>query len=229
MAVDTAGIPLSRQFNSVSGLTHRNWEVKHCNQSKHLYRSGTRSLTFNNKYFDFKTPIVTQCYLKVPQEPFSYQLQSFQQVLYGIDRTHNVLLWELEMSDTACVYLVFVEVIKRNGGKNIHVHGHWWWNVIVGSAEEKPLISVLKLPISVHFDIVHFQLKRIISRHSIIKSCVSKGKSQEHHMETLHNTFLLKIQSQLPLLLSNKTKWCKLHLSGITNWRKKKQRNKNKQ
>lgn len=85
----------------------------------------------------------------------------------------------------------------------------------------KTLISVLKLPISAHFDIVHFQLKRIIWRHSIIESCVSKEKSQELHMETLHNTFLLKIQSQLTLLLYNKTKWCKLHLSGITNWRKK--------
>lgn len=61
----------------------------------------------------------------------------------------------------------------------------------------KTLISVLKLPISAHFDIVHFQLKLIIWRHSIIESCVSKEKSQELHMETLHNTFLLKIQSQL--------------------------------
>lgn len=60
-------------------------------------------------------------------------------MLYGIDRTQCIALGTGNEWHSMCISAVWG--YKKHG----HAHGHWW-NVIVGSAEEKPLISVLKCP-----------------------------------------------------------------------------------
>lgn len=118
MAVDTAGIPLPHQFNSVSGLTHCNCRIKHCNPSNHLYRSGTISLTFNSMFFDFKTPIVTKYFDSL--NVISKYPRNLSNISSKCNRAQCMYCFEnLEMSDTSCVYLSFVEAKGETGIKII--------------------------------------------------------------------------------------------------------------
>lgn len=120
MAVDTAGIPLPHQFNSVSGSTHCNCQIKHCNPSNHLYRSGTISLTFNSIFFFFfsKMPIVTKNFDSL--NVISKYPRNLSNISSKRNRAQYMYCFEnLEMSDTSCVYLLFVEAKVDTGIKII--------------------------------------------------------------------------------------------------------------
>lgn len=205
MAVDTAGIPLLHQFNSVAGLTHCNWQIKHCNLSKHLYRSGTISLPFNSMFLDFKTSIVS----KGNQATFQKWTPIF---LAGFvyNRAQSMYCFEnLEMTDTACVYPSFVEAKGETGIKIIRtwtlykvMERHCWL-----CRKKKNFDCSIKTS---NFNLF-FQLKHIFSWHPIIGISVSKGKS---HGNAQHSPFVNTKPTSI------KTKWHKLPWSSITNWKK---------